>query len=167
MRSTDGYARRKHVLGVVQQRPEGLCTTAGGCEGAAGLALVDENGEARLRLILLPDGTPGVGLHDERGKMRVLLLLERTQGVRPEIRLLDENETALCVLGISSDGSPVLALVDRDSRAHASLMVHPEAGPALDVVDSNGSCASLGRAMDGRLRLILSDTNGNVVWQSP
>ena len=77
-----------------------------------GLVFFDKNATHRIKLTLIPDGSPLLSLHDRTGGTRILLIM----GVddQPFLDLFAKDSGAHTALGVLSDGSSRLIMYDKD-----------------------------------------------------
>jgi len=83
------------------------------------LWILDEDGERRAGLGLLPDGTSGLALTDERGEARASLLLGPDGS--PLLALTNEGGEVRAILRVLPDGTSGVALADEEGRFYGYL----------------------------------------------
>ena len=102
-------------------------------DGGASLTLSDGNGLARLRLAVLPDGSPGVSLLDTDGETRAILgLLE--DGTTTLV-FADGGSVARGIFALTPDGAARVIFNDADGRTRTAVGVDTQGQPEVSTID--------------------------------
>jgi hypothetical protein len=102
-------------------------------DGGATLTLSDGNGLARLRLAVLPDGSPGVSLLDTDGETRAILGL-LADGTTTLV-FADGGSIARGIFALTPDGAARVIFNDRDGRTRTAVGVDTEGQPEVNTMD--------------------------------
>lgn len=102
-------------------------------DGGATLTLSDGNGLARLRLAVLPDGSPGVSLLDTDGETRAILGL-LADGTTTLV-FADGGSVARGIFALTPDGAARVIFNDRDGRTRTAVGVDTEGQPEVNTMD--------------------------------
>lgn len=105
-------------------------------DGGATLTLSDGNGLARLRLAVLPDGSPGVSLLDTDGETRAILGL-LADGTTTLV-FADGGSVARGIFALTPDGAARVIFNDRDGRTRTAVGVDPQGQPEVSTIDVAG-----------------------------
>lgn len=104
--------------------------------------VVDDEGNIRTILGVLPEGGASLVLSDEKGNPRVELEVSDLLG--PSLSLYDERENPRVMLGVDDELGPELALHGEKPKARVLLGV-----------------------LKGKPSVEMSDENGKVTWSAP
>ncbi len=123
--------------------------------GAVSLSLVDSNGEARVLLGVLSDGTPEVRLFDEDGIGSATVMVDQngpmlelngdpdqtillgTPGGSPTLSFLQEGQSRV-ELGVNRSGAPRLGMFGKTGERRVSIVVGEDRSPVLTLYDYDG-----------------------------
>jgi len=146
-------------------------------DGTPHLALFDADGQVRAIVAVLPSGTPDLYLCDADGKPRASLAVWEDG---PSLTLRDAKGKDRATLELSRDWGPILWLDDAAGKTRLELGLGlPDGNPILSLADKEGTTrATLGATSTKTLAtgvvhqrpessLVLSDKEGNVLWQAP
>lgn len=102
-------------------------------DGGARLTLSDGNGIARLRLAVLPDGSPGVSLLDTDGETRAILGL-LADGTTTLV-FADGGSVARGIFALTPDGAARMIFNDQDGRTRTAVGVDTQGEPEVSTID--------------------------------
>jgi len=123
------------------------------------LVIVDDKGEARMTLVVLPDGMPRLSMSDEKGESRALFGL--STGDTPFLYMSDDKGEARMTLVVLPDGKSKLDMKDEKGHSRMTLMVLPDGTPILSMKDEKGNHRmTLVVLPDGTPRLDIKDEKG-------
>lgn len=102
-------------------------------DGEASLTLSDGNGLARLRLAVLPDGSPGVSLLDTDGETRAILgfLADGTT----TLVFADGGAVARGIFALTPDGAARMIFNDESGRTRTAVGVDTRGEPEVSTID--------------------------------
>lgn len=104
-----------------------------GDDGQASLTLSDGNGLPRLRLAVLPDGSPGVSLLDANGETRAILGL-LADGTTTLV-FADGGSVPRGILALTPDGASRVIFNDREGRTRTAVGVDTDGRPEVSTID--------------------------------
>lgn len=123
-----------------------------------GIVFYDRNKTDRVKLTLMPDGTPVLSLLDREGEARILVVGDDH---KPFLDLFGKGNRAHVVLGVLADGRPDLSLYDKDGNMRADLGLTAAGNPGLVFIDNHQNTrSSFGLWPDGHPFLAIADEPG-------
>jgi hypothetical protein len=123
-----------------------------------GIVFHDRNNTDRVKMTLMPDGTPVLSLLDHEGEARILVV---GHDDKPFLDLFGKGNRAHAVLGVLADGRPDLSLYDKNGNMRTDLGLSADGNPGLVFIDHNQNTrSSFGLWPDGHPFLAIADEPG-------
>jgi hypothetical protein len=145
-------------------QPRALIGWARDC-GCAVIQLNNPQG-AGVTLRADPEGVVGLAVTDSPRQLRAILGL--TSNGRPVLGFLDPSGLQRASLVLTEDGTPSMLFLDPQGPV-VGVGMFPGAGAGLAVSDQAGGQqrAHIGVQGSGRADIVLRDEQGQLVWQAP
>jgi hypothetical protein len=130
--TVDSLSAEEIVLRDAEGFARGSLTTS---DGRAELALSDRDGQARIRLTVLADGSPGVTINDAQERPRVVLgaLADGTTN----LVVADAQGTSRAVFGVEPNGSAQVLFADPSGAIRTLVGVDADGEPSVATYEAD------------------------------